>query len=340
MNNSVSELIKANDVQHPLKSAQEHGLPYYDQFIQILSVLREVIPKKKYDDLLKNKFHLGKGITLVQYLQAACELSVTGFLANKYKDTFKYEPVYNGKKNPECSFMCDDVEICVEVKTPDLSKRIEDDLANNKQQVTVYFAERIENHDKVVSTIKHLGEEAGIPIKEKRRLDNKLSDYVNSANEKFPLSTDKNFNILVVCLDIISDLDEWYSYLFGDTGIFSSAPLVAPGNVDAIMLTNLMCGHYRFEAENPNNLWDLQNYGNFLFLNPLLENSKKGEFYWQRGIDIFGPYTRNFFGYLQFLDSKILNNGSLTREQWLMHKFRDSNIFTEYWQFISQQSKA
>ena len=116
MNDSVSELIKANNIQHPLKFAKEYGLSYYDQFIQILGVLHEVIPEKKYDDLLKNKFHLGKRITLVQYLQAACELSITGFLANRYKDTFKYEPVYNGKKNPECSFICDEMEICVEVK--------------------------------------------------------------------------------------------------------------------------------------------------------------------------------------------------------------------------------
>ena len=78
-----------------------------------------------------------------------------------------------------------------------------------------------------------------------KRLDNKLKDYIISASNKFPTDSNNYFNILVVSLDIIADLDEWYSYIFGEGGVFTDGSFVSEdyNNVDAILLTTAEAGH-------------------------------------------------------------------------------------------------
>ena len=137
------------------------------------------------------------------------------------------------------------------------------------------------------------------------RLDNKLKDYLLSAHEKFPKSSISNFNVLVIAVDIIQDMNEWYSYLFGDNGVFSNKTYVEEdySNVDAVMITNVQHGHMGDEIDTTINCWQLENYVSLLFLDPRKENiNNLGEYYFNSGIDLFGGLTRNFLRFQYELD--------------------------------------
>lgn len=73
------------------------------------------------------------------------------------------------------------------------------------------------------------------------RLDNKLKDYLVLAQKKFPVSDSSNFNILVIAVDIISDMDEWYSYLLVKLVLLVIKPILLMTIVMLMRCYLLMC---------------------------------------------------------------------------------------------------
>ena len=112
-----------------------------------------------------------------------------------------------------------------------------------------FSAERIPGHEDVINELKNIivaniEKSEYSEIEEIPRMDNKLKDYLEHSQKKFPLGADY-FNILVVTLDIVQDLDEWYSYLLGDNGVFTHNSFINSNydKVDAILLSTPVCGH-------------------------------------------------------------------------------------------------
>ena len=155
-----------------------------------------------------------------------------------------------------------------------------------------------EDADGVFQFIKnHLLEVTAENVNEINRHDNKLKDYLVSANGKFPKSEESFFNILVISLDKIRDLDEWYRYIFGEKGAFTKNSYIQEeySNVDAILLTNLQHGHKSDSLFKEENYWDFKYYISLLFLNPLKEpDDRYREYYLNYAISMFGWCTKDF----------------------------------------------
>lgn len=184
------------------------------------------------------------------------------------------------------------------------------------------------------------------------RLDNKLKDYLVLAQKKFPVSDSSNFNILVIAVDIISDMDEWYSYLFGETGAFSNKTYIADdySNVDAVLLTNVQHGHMADDVDLNINCWHLENYISLLFLNPQKEyHNELAEFYFNKALKLFGGNTMDFLFFLSELDANIEKRDAQL-EKWGLEKCKklffiedkiiDSQIITEWIKTLNSYKKT
>lgn len=271
------------------------------QMIPIYYKTFKAIMKRFEDYLLPNqmkscidKLNL-RSFDLENYLQAVTELTVLDFCLREGDKSFVYEPRYNGKKNPECSFVYKGKTVNIEVKCPNYQKRISEE---KKGFIKVVIGERLENYPKTF-TEKSLGSDVAV----QKRMDNKMKDFLISAHKKFPDSNENNFNILVICLDIIHDLDEWYNYLFETKGGFSGTPFFSEdiSNVDAVLLSNIKAGHIRW-IKFPLNAWKLEDAFNLLLLNPSKE--KENINYYCDIMHLFGNLTESFLCYLEILDEK------------------------------------
>lgn len=304
MKNDIISTVENSKVMHPILKAKIKGNRYWGDFLSVIEDYKKALSESDYKSFL-NKSQLDCKINNAQYLQFASEVTVIDYIIRNYKE-FKNEPQYNNKKNPECSFEYEGRTINIEVKCPDMFKRIEQE---NSEGIKLFAGERfpdknnyIQAKDFIESNIRD-----GQNVQSIERLDNKLKDYLISAHQKFPISSVSNFNILVIAVDIVQDMDEWYSYLFGDNGAFSDRPYITDdySNVDAVLITNVQHGHMADDVNLDINCWQLENYVSLLFLNPKKENKNQlGKYYESKALDLFGGLTRNFLSFLFDLDQK------------------------------------
>ena len=311
MNEDVIALIEDSRVLHLLAKAGQNDSRYWRDFLELITDFRKNLDEKEFKNFLI-KSQLNQVITLAQYLQFASETTVVDYVMRKYKG-FRSEPQYGKKKNPECSFEYEGRTVNVEVKCPDYSKR---KLEEQVEAIKVFAAERFPQKEMLDESIQVIEQNIDGNIMIISRMDNKLKDYLISAHDKFPSSGRNYFNILVICLDIISDMDEWYSYVFGNEGVFSEQSYVKENyeNVDAIMLTNIVHGHTGDPECDKYNCWNLENYVSLLFLNPMKEKDKDlADYYFKHAITLFGNNSMDFLRYQCELDLK--NN---EREKWLV----------------------
>ncbi|EOU1739869.1 hypothetical protein MN030_000976 [Clostridium perfringens] len=312
--------LKNADDKHPLKISCKVNDKYYKDFIELLEDFNNHLKDKEMIELI-DKLQLKSDFNQPKYLQFVSEITILYYILCKYNCDFKYEPTYNGKKNPECSFRYRDKTINIEVKCPDLSSKIDSDMNNNMKisfQGRVpneFYSEAKESMNYIINTSNLEGSSySGFEIE--KRLDNKLKDYIISASEKFPKDENGYFNILAISLNTPRDLDDWYSYILGYGGVFTNESFVDENydNVDAILLTNIQSGHIRWKEDNGKNLWNLEKYINLIFLNP--QKAKDNKFYSEYATSIFGDMTEKFNAYVK---SSYKNNISFGNE--ILDKF-------------------
>ncbi len=203
----------------------------------------------------------------------------------------------------------------IEVKTPNYASRINQE---KRESVKVFFAERCEKHEEILESIsKRLNKDENISVENLRRMDNKLKDYLCSAQKKFP-SSGRNFNVLVVALELMEDLDEWYLYLFGQQGAFTEHSFIEEkyDNVDAVLLCNSVTGLHNWEkySEQDIDVWDLENNLCFLLLDPRKEKTDKGKYYFEKGMFLFGELTSSFLMYLDNEMDKDMSKKNISSE--------------------------
>lgn len=321
MTRDIMSIIQESKVTHPIAISASKNGRYWSDFLSLIEDYKNNLNKQEYQKFL-DKSQLDQNINMAQYLQFASEITVVEYIMRHYCK-FVNEPQYNSKKNPECSFEYDGRTVNIEVKCPDLTKRIDQEKS---EKISLFVAERFpdkKTYDASVNLIESTIKD-GYGVQKIDRLDNKLKDYLLSAHKKFPKSSELSFNILVIAVDIIQDMDEWYSYIFGDNGVFGDKTYVEEdySNVDAVMITNLQHGHMGDEVDTAINCWQLENYVSLLFLDPRKENiNNLGQYYSNSGIDLFGGLTRNFLRFQYELDEtnkqreKIIENQQLNENK-------------------------
>lgn len=111
-------------------------------------------------------------------------------------------------------------------------------------------------------------------IKLKKNDDNKICDYLKSAQTKFNDSpNEKICNILFVALPI-TEIQRYFGYITNDiSGLFapnSSMPIMTPdqfSKTDVIILSSIVDGH-TFSYDKIVSSWKLDEYFNFMIRNP------------------------------------------------------------------------
>lgn len=354
MKNNIINIVENSKVTHPIAIAATKGNRYWIDFLKVNEDYKSVLNEQEYNSFL-NKSQLDCEIGMAQYIQFASEITIVDYVIRHY-DGFKNEPQYNEKKNPECSFEYAGRTINIEVKSPDLFKRI---AQENSESIKLFAAERFPNKASYIQAQKIIESNIrdGQNTQNMERLDNKLKDYLISAHKKFPISNSRNFNILVVAVDIIQDMDEWYSYLFGDNGAFTNKTYIADdySNVDAVLLTNVQHGHMADDVNLDINCWELENYISLLFLDPRKENCNElGDYYKNSALDLFGKLTRDFLLFQYELDrdnverdKKIeklnLNdnqNKVLSQILYIQDKIIDLGIISEWVERLKSKNKT
>ncbi|MEI3018402.1 MAG: hypothetical protein V8T38_15220 [Oscillospiraceae bacterium] len=349
MSKDLISIIENSKVTHPLAISANKGNRYWNDFYKVSEDYKRVLSESEYNHFI-NKFQLDKEISHAQYLQFASEVTVVDYIIRNYCG-FKNEPRYNDNSNPECSFEYEGRTVNVEVKCPDLSRRLEQE---NKNGLKLFSAERLPDKNILYETKKVIetGANGNLNVEILDRLDNKLKDYLVLAQKKFPVSDSSNFNILVIAVDIISDMDEWYSYLFGETGAFSNKTYIADdySNVDAVLLTNVQHGHMADDVDLNINCWHLENYISLLFLNPQKEyHNELAEFYFNKALKLFGGNTMDFLFFLSELDANIEKRDAQLKK-WGLEKCKklffiedkiiDSQIITEWIKTLNSYKKT
>lgn len=304
MKKDIISVVENSKVTHPIARAATTGNRYWKDFFMVSEDYKKTLSRQDYEMFLE-KSRLDCEISMAQYLQFSSEVTVVDYIIRNYSG-FKNEPKYNGKKNPECSFEYEGRTINIEVKYPDLFKRIEQE---NSDGIKLFAAERfldkndyIQSKEFIESNIRD-----GQIIQNIDRLDNKQKDYLISAHKKFPVSNLSNFNILVIAVDIIQDMDEWYSYLFGENGAFTDGAYITDdySNVDAVLITNVQHGHMADNVDLNINCWQLENYVSLLFLDPRKEKCNGlGEYYEHAALNLFGGLTHDFLSFQFSLDQE------------------------------------
>lgn len=292
---------------------------------QIPSSVLKSIETKIYDSLRSDNIE--------KYSQTMSELIVLYYVCRSYGDSFTYEPKYNGNYNPECCFSCGGFTVNIEVKCPNYAER--NALKNRNTLKIDLIGQRLPDKkvlEEVVSMLKpNISNTPYNDIEVKKLMDMKLKDFLEHSNKKFPKG-DEYFNILVISLETITDLDEWYMYLFGDNGVFTTNSFLfknSYSNVDAIILSTIR-GKLSPSLEKKDNRWYMENADNYIFLDPEKEHSNKGTFFFDSIINMFGSQTLGFLKYQTFLDGN--NEDNTDAVSYYIHK---SRMFSNYYNYIA-----
>lgn len=302
MKKDIIGIVQNSKVTHSIAKAATKGNRYWTDFLAVIEDYKKTLSDKDFNNFLY-KSRLDREISMAQYLQFSTEVTIVDYIIRNYGG-FKNEPKYNDKKNPECSFEYKGRTVNIEVKCPDIFKRIEQE---DSEGIKLFAADRLTNKDIYIQAKEfiELNIKDGQRIQVIDRMDNKQKDYLISAHHKFPISNASNFNILVIAVDILSDMDEWYSYLFGESGAFTNNTYIADSysNVDAVLLTNVQHGHMSDDVDLKINCWQMENYVSLLFLDPRKQDCYgMVEYYGNEALDLFGGLTRDFISYQWKLD--------------------------------------
>lgn len=329
LNLKIKEAIDNSTTHLPIVLESKKNKENYNNFFKMIDSFEKNLNKSDYKSVEK-KIIQSLNNNIEVYCQVMSELIVVYYILTNYNFNFKYEPKYNGGYNPECSFTYNDFVVNLEVKCPDYTKMIECENRNTIKIDTL--GQRLSNKyvlDDFISSVNKCNINKAVVegIEKKPLLDNKLKDYLEHSQKKFP-SGEGYFNILVISLEIISDLDEWFMYLFGDTGVFSNDTFVRSdySNVDAILLTTIKGSVKQMDRFEHVDVWNLENTHNFLFLDPRKQNTNKSAFYCEYALKMFGDRTCDFLNFYHNIPNT---------DDAIEYYLTKGKIFTHYLDFIN-----
>lgn len=194
--NAIDEhIIRDRTSQHFLTYHFDKDTTFALQFIDFLCVLDRICAGIGVN--LIKKIGQIRGTKIEKYeqiVQVLCEIVIAKKFVEAFPPeegyNFEWEPTDKSKKNPEFLVRCADWRILVEVKSPSLTEYNQKNRAAKAQVVgrTSFMKEVIENL--------YGKESVALP------LDNKVKDYLISAEQKFSSFTDidvPTYGLLFVC---------------------------------------------------------------------------------------------------------------------------------------------
>ena len=236
---------------------QEHSQRYMQYLLDMNSIIDAIcraapgIKQRTIESLLsKLKINGAPSTDRNQYLQYACELTVTGYLCRVLEaHAFDYEYPGNNGKDVDSSIEINGVRFNIEVKCPNPKRKAGqhfdsslnlrthgriDDFVNLKQDINCLA--RTLNFDAFTIT---------------PNSDHNIKEALIDAANKFPRPvTDNQLNCVVLCGDDGVSLQHYYHCLFGAQGLFTDKSFHDNprdyAEVDAVILTNLRHRHDRY----------------------------------------------------------------------------------------------
>lgn len=275
--NQIDVLSKVKDKihqnpQHPLNKFPKYYRTFMDEFF-MATEKREVSTKEL--SVFFRKLQLNGNYNRATYCQGIFEILFFIYFANMNFDFCTEKKVATtGNYDVDFQIKCE-YTFNVEIKCPNVSDtpsgnkiRIHPEFRTIDKETFQVALDTLETDLFRPALLKPELEYDGFTIDKMN--DNKLVEYLKSAQNKFPHSTAEVCNILVIGTTT-KEIQAYYSYLCnGFTGIFSGKDPIMPSekysNVDVVILSNMVDGHYsQIDEFNP---WRLENYFNLMLVNP------------------------------------------------------------------------
>ncbi|MEI5913453.1 hypothetical protein WBS58_22405 [Bacillus albus] len=258
---------------------------YKSDFIKILKVLfdENVIANHKKMNSYFTRLQLTNKFDKNTYLQSISEIMFLKYVIDK-NYTYKLDHTVNQNKNTDIDLLVIDKDFTYnfEIKCPQLSNSISSDKLGIEVLGRFGSKEDFKNemnimNNKIFTKITKDDSNTYDGIEYKKIEDNKLKDYLLSAQGKFDDSSDSSINILIVTLES-EKFSAYVNYLTNKlNGFFIPEPLnghiIQPSEfnkVDVVLLSNLVDKHLNI-VENTDS-WNLYNSINLFYVN---HNSKK-----------------------------------------------------------------
>lgn len=220
-----------------------------------------------------------------QFLQDICELTAASHFSEIIPAAFSYEKKVSPPTDVDFSLCISmvkddgdynmphykfDCNFNFEVKCP----KIEDN-GESDEFVKIHPASRFPSRELMTSIIEDISSRlSGYKrTKEAPRHDNKLKDYLLSAQVKFMDSDEKDVNTLIVCCDDELAMQDWRNYVVDSGGFFSSNPIVPKidfNKTDVVLLTNILNRHRRIKNTTGSfiNPWNFSESFSLAYINP------------------------------------------------------------------------
>lgn len=267
----VKDKIHQNP-QHPLNKFPQYYSTFIDEF-SIAAGKRELNNKEL--SIFFRKLQLNGNYNRATYCQGVFEILLWIYLVNSDFDFCTEKKVATtGNYDVDFQIKCE-YTFNVEIKCPN----VDDTPSENKIRIHPEF--RTIDKETFQAALKTLEADLLKPALLKPEFkydgfamdkinDNKLVEYLKSAQNKFPNSTEEICNVLVIGTTT-KEIQDYFSYLYnGFTGIFGGEkPIMPPekySKVDVVVLSNMVDGHY--SQINEFNSWRLENYFNLMLVNP------------------------------------------------------------------------
>lgn len=275
---------------------------------QAYKTIMTVFPYCKQKEQFFSKLQLGREIFYEeQFLQDICEITIASHFAEILPDFFEYERKVSPPFDVDFSFCIpiqkeDDEKILCnynfEVKCPKIN------ISPEKEDIVkIHAATRFPSKDLKDNIVNLIKEKLHgvIEAVETPRHDNKLKDFLLSAQSKFKESDDHNVNVLIVCCDTELEMQNWRNYIVANGGFFTKNPILPRheyNKTDVILLTNILNRHRKVSKQKKIllNPWEFNKSLNLSYIDPSKEGkwqiSALPEFYDDRGTE-FEDFAKN-----------------------------------------------
>lgn len=259
------------------------------------------------DDEYNSKKALFAEMDIHQYIQAAAE-QVFYYKLKKQLGTIITDQNVNPENGTDVDLYYDGepYNLRIEVKTPVLfenTEKYKDDIKNgitiHGQQVNRYPEPMVARKD-MAAALSDVTKAFNGKATERKMEDNKIKDYLESAQGKMVDPDDNTINVLLICTSS-SELPMYFDYILNPyTGLGGKEPYIAKevySKVDMIVLSNCVEGH--LDKNFTFNVWNADNYVNFVIPNT---NRKPDNIYNAKLNYIRLLFNDNFCKYLASYD--------------------------------------
>lgn len=202
-----------------------------------------------------------------KYFQAVSETIIYYLFRNKLKVMFDYK--INPPKDVDIAAFGNNFDFMIEIKTPDYLTPFD-----KKTDCFIHgeldhrYTDEVLSHSDADNSLKEITSLFNGLADIKPMRDNKLKDYLKSANEKMKPSDEKTINCLFMCCST-EEMIHMIDYLINEyTGWHTESFLIAREeyeNIDFVIFSN--CVESNLDSKLKFNIWDGSNYIYFILPN-------------------------------------------------------------------------